>query len=96
MKRYTIEELEEFIDRADTEEKVDIARDFIGKLTYLTDGEREMLNIRLMEALWPNDAEDPYFADMGYDRDCRDYGPSNPWDAPGMRVSDFITGVSWF
>ena len=20
----------------------------------------------------------------------RDYGPSNPWDAPGMRVSDFI------
>ena len=20
----------------------------------------------------------------------RDYGPSNPWDAPGMRISDFI------
>lgn len=19
-----------------------------------------------------------------------DYGPSNPWDAPGMRISDFI------
>lgn len=23
----------------------------------------------------------------------KDYGPGNPWDAPGMRVSDFITGV---
>lgn len=22
-----------------------------------------------------------------------DYGPSNPWDAPGMKVSDFISGV---
>lgn len=23
----------------------------------------------------------------------KDYGPSNPWDAPGMKVSDFIRGV---
>lgn len=22
-----------------------------------------------------------------------DYGPSNPWDAPGMKISDFIKGV---
>ena len=22
-----------------------------------------------------------------------DYGPGNPWDAPGMSVSDFITGT---
>ena len=22
-----------------------------------------------------------------------DYGPGNPWDAPGMKVSDFISGV---
>lgn len=28
--------------------------------------------------------------------DEKDYGPSNPWDAPGMKVSDFITGVSPF
>lgn len=21
---------------------------------------------------------------------CRDYGPSNPWDAPGMSIRDFI------
>lgn len=25
-----------------------------------------------------------------------DYSPSNPWDAPGMSVSDFIGGVSMF
>lgn len=23
----------------------------------------------------------------------KDYGPSNPWDAPGMTISDFIKGV---
>ena len=35
--------------------------------------------------------------DLG-DYDCyeKDYGPSNPWDAPGMKVSDFITGVCYF
>ena len=26
-------------------------------------------------------------------QDDPDYGPSNPWDAPGMRPSDFIRGV---
>ena len=32
---------------------------------------------------------------MNYDESCseKDYGPSNPWDAPGMKVSDFIKGV---
>ena len=25
--------------------------------------------------------------------DEQEYGPSNPWDAPGMSVSDFIRGV---
>ena len=35
---------------------------------------------------YPND----FRPDDGYDKD---YGPSNPWDAPGMRVSDFIKGV---
>lgn len=93
MKRYTMEELKAFIDRADTEEKVETARAFIEKLTYLTKDERYLLDVRLMEALWPNDAEDYPYADDDYEKD---YGPSNPWDAPGMRVSDFITGVSWF
>ena len=35
---------------------------------------------------YPND----FRPDDDYDKD---YGPNNPWDAPGMRVSDFIKGV---
>ena len=27
------------------------------------------------------------------DHEEREYGPSNPWDAPGMSVGDFIRGV---
>ena len=36
--------------------------------------------------------EEEYFDDEEYipSSSRRDYGPSNPWDAPGMRVSDFI------
>ena len=33
---------------------------------------------------------------MAYNRKYEieeDYGPSNPWDAPGMKISDFIKGV---
>lgn len=31
------------------------------------------------------DDEDDYYEE--------DYGPSNPWDAPGMKISDFVSGV---
>ena len=53
-------------------------------------------------------ADEGLFDDVGDYYDCefyegpddryeeKDYGPSNPWDAPGMRVSDFITGVTYF
>ena len=34
--------------------------------------------------------------DECYEDDYRDYSPSCPWNAPGMRVSDFIGGVSYF
>ena len=36
------------------------------------------------------------FADrewFDYEPDEKPYGPSNPWDAPGMKISDFISGV---
>lgn len=39
-------------------------------------------------------------SEFGYgavvEEDPVEYGSSNPWDAPGMRVSDFIHGVSIF
>lgn len=38
-----------------------------------------------------------YVIDEGYHEgekvyllESEDYGPSNPWDAPGMKISDFI------
>lgn len=38
--------------------------------------------------------EDDYYEEDYYDEwEDEDYGPSNPWDAPGMQVSDFIRGV---
>lgn len=35
---------------------------------------------------YPEDGWDDYFDNEFGD----DYGPSNPWDAPGMKISDFI------
>ena len=48
--------------------------------------------------------DESFFLEAGddeYDEDFCDweeksYGPSNPWDAPGMKISDFITGVSYW
>lgn len=45
---------------------------------------------------------DPVYANLEYTNkyreydqgvDYEDYSPSNPWDAPGMMVSDFVKGV---
>lgn len=45
---------------------------------------------------------DPVYSNLEYTNkyreyaqgvDYEDYGPSNPWDAPGMMVSDFVKGV---
>lgn len=39
--------------------------------------------------------DDAYFDDDDYmpSAENGDYGPSNPWDAPGGSISDFISGV---
>ena len=36
------------------------------------------------------DIYDYYIEDSDSSGCCGDYGPSNPWDAPGMSISDFI------
>lgn len=39
------------------------------------------------------DTEKDYLEDNAFESDLefeKSYGPSNPWDAPGMKVSDFI------
>lgn len=95
MKIYTFEELKAFCGRADTKEKRKTAFEFIDSRPYLAEAEKEELFELLdNEEDWPYD-ENPFLPDY-LDRGSRDYGPSNPWDAPGMRVSDFITGVRMF
>ena len=89
MKRYTFDELNNFIYRADSAEKCDIAREYIERLEYLSEGDKAHLLLNLED--WAENFDD--FDDWDGPDDRRDYGPSNPWDAPGMRVSDFITGV---
>ena len=37
-----------------------------------------------------NDIYSYYIEDSDSSRYCGDYGPSNPWGAPGMSISDFI------
>lgn len=46
------------------------------------------------EPEWEDDVN-PFLPDY-MSNDDRDYSPSDPWIAPGMKVSDFITGVSYF
>lgn len=90
---YTREELLAFINRIDSWERFDIARAFLDKLeprlpkALVRELETEMLCMG--DVLEMREFRDDC---GGYE----DYGPSNPWDAPGMKVSDFITGVCYF
>ena len=36
------------------------------------------------------DEDNPYEEEYVPSAENGDYGPSNPWDAPGMKISDFI------
>ena len=96
VKKYTMDDLRDFCERADTEEKEKTAREFITSRPYLTAKQKEELLEYLDICRWCDyDEKNPFLPDY-LDRDERDYSPSNPWDAPGMRVSDFISGVSYF
>lgn len=47
---------------------------------------------RVYCGLGVDEDEEEYYEDEEYipSSENGDYGPSNPWDAPGMRISDFI------
>ena len=49
---------------------------------------RENIEVEIEEIPFDDDfeLEDEYIPSAT----CGDYGPSNPWDAPGMSISDFI------
>ena len=80
MKRYSEQELRAFVSRADTHEKVEIAINFITKLSYIGNE----LYDELMNDL-------AYISRELYhqDRYERSYSAAAPWGAPGMRATDF-------
>ena len=90
--KYSKEELIAFIERADTEEKIQIAWDFLGKLKIPEEWEDQLNGMLLAQGEWITDhGNNPFYEDPRWDMDDRGrYSPSAPWNAPGMRVSDFI------
>ena len=88
--KYTEEELVAFVGRIDSWEKCEIAENFIRKLPL-----GRNVHARLYNMICERYAEfsEPDEYDWGEDRGS--YSPSAPWNAQGMKVSDFITGVSW-
>lgn len=91
-RRYTEDELTAFVLRADSLEKCDIAREYIQKLPYVGDNAKERL-FNLLASRAAKFVEDPFDDYDDYYEDRGSYSPSAPWNAPGMKVSDFITGV---
>ena len=88
-KRYTKEELIAFINRAKNKDQLRKADELISKMKMPDDWREEIE----MELLCSYDMmNDPGWYSAQAEED---YGPSNPWDAPGMKVGDFIRGVCY-
>ena len=83
-----------------TDNETVISADSINGDVFAENTLAEFIDQALEEAMkeddsaWDNDVN-PFLPDY-MDNDDRDYSPSDPWNAPGMKVSDFITGVSPF
>ena len=101
MKRYTEQELWAFVNRADTHEKIQIADKFLTKLDYLSietyDAMMDALAYKSRELYHMGEDEAEEIEEIDFDDEddftssyYGDYGPNNPWDAPGMSVRDFI------
>jgi hypothetical protein len=86
------DELVSMINAADSIEELDEIRERIRDLD-LPDDLREEIEMELAGSYDMFHHREWFDSDYGADED---YGPSNPWDAPGMRISDFITGVTFW
>lgn len=84
MKRYTLDELHAFLGRVDSYERATIAADYINRIDYLTNEEWDelMRSASYLVREWNHIERE--------ERRGRNYSPSCPWNAPGMRASDFI------
>ena len=84
MKVFSEADLWGLVCRADTLEKVATAERFISNLVFSERMQEDDLPGALLDALGVirEDLEDREM-----------YSPSCPWNAPGMKVSDFVRGV---
>lgn len=87
-KRFTKDELIAFINRAKNIDQLRQADAIIAKMR-IPEAWREEIEMELLGSY--DMMNNPSWTSWTPDEE--DYGPSNPWDAPGMKVSDFIRGV---
>lgn len=85
MKKYSAKELKDFVDRAYSMERIEIARNFLNTLTF----NDKFLYYELMMDLSSTEEalNKKYPIRSSYEAD---YGSCCPWNAPGMSVRDFI------
>jgi len=85
MKKYSAKELKDFVDRAYSMERIEIARNFLNTLTF----NDKFLYYELMMDLSATEEalNKKYGIRSAYEGD---YGSCCPWNAPGMSVKDFI------
>ena len=80
---------ESYFTEADMDAWIDSLKDELAK----SPEQREAESAAFIEELCEYEAREAAAEAWGWrytSSTARDYGPSNPWDAPGMSVSDFI------
>lgn len=85
MKKYSTKELRDFVGRAYNLDRIEIALEYLSKLTYINKTlytELCMELFRRRDQILRN-----YCYASAYEND---YGASCPWNAPGMTAKDFI------
>ncbi|MBO7697276.1 MAG: hypothetical protein J6Y28_03975 [Acholeplasmatales bacterium] len=85
MKKYTAKELKDFVDRAYNLDRIEIALEYIGKLTYISKDLYYQLCMDLFERR--EEIRKHYRWTSSYEGN---YNSSCPWNAPGMSIRDFI------
>ena len=85
MKKYTAKELRDFVDRAYNLDRIEIALEYLGKLTYISRDLYYQLCMDLFERR--EEIKKHRYFSSSYEGD---YGSTCPWNAPGMSARDFI------
>ena len=85
MKKYTAKELRDFVDRAYNLDRIEIALEYLGKLTYISKDLYYQLCMDLFERREEIRKRHYFRSDFE-----GDYGSCCPCNAPGMSVRNFI------